>query len=72
MDFALEVELKVDKAKVTNYEEIKKEIIDKLVYIRERCPNYEAEPLIYHVDVAAMYPNIILSNRLQPVSIVNE
>ena len=30
------------------------------------------EPLIYHVDVAAMYPNIILSNRLQPVAIVNE
>jgi DNA polymerase epsilon subunit 1 len=28
--------------------------------------------LIYHVDVAAMYPNIILSNRLQPVAIVNE
>lgn len=28
--------------------------------------------MIYHVDVAAMYPNIILSNRLQPVSIVNE
>ena len=32
----------------------------------------EVEPLIYHVDVAAMYPNIILSNRLQPVAIVNE
>ena len=30
------------------------------------------EPLIYHVDVAAMYPNIILSNRLQPVAIVDE
>ena len=28
--------------------------------------------MIYHVDVAAMYPNIILSNRLQPVAIVNE
>ncbi len=40
--------------------------------LRDRCPNIEAEPLIYHVDVAAMYPNIILSNRLQPVAIVNE
>ena len=29
-------------------------------------------PLIYHVDVGAMYPNIILTNRLQPTSIVNE
>ena len=72
MDFALREELKMERANVTNYEEIKQEIIEKLVYIRERCPNYEAEPLIYHVDVAAMYPNIILSNRLQPVSIVNE
>lgn len=27
-------------------------------------------PLIYHLDVAAMYPNIILTNRLQPSSIV--
>ena len=36
-------------------------------------PNkYEAKPLIYHLDVAAMYPNIILTNRLQPVAIVNE
>lgn len=28
--------------------------------------------MIYHVDVAAMYPNIILSNRLQPVAIVDD
>ncbi|KAL6048727.1 DNA polymerase epsilon catalytic subunit [Balamuthia mandrillaris] len=27
-------------------------------------------PVIYHLDVAAMYPNIILSNRLQPSAIV--
>jgi DNA polymerase elongation subunit (family B) len=27
-------------------------------------------PLIYHLDVAAMYPNIILTNRLQPSAIV--
>ena len=32
----------------------------------------EVTPLIYHLDVGAMYPNIILTNRLQPVSIVNE
>lgn len=29
-------------------------------------------PLIYHLDVAAMYPNIILTNRLQPAAIVND
>jgi hypothetical protein len=30
----------------------------------------EEVPLIYHLDVAAMYPNIILTNRLQPSAIV--
>jgi DNA polymerase epsilon subunit 1 len=29
-------------------------------------------PLIYHLDVAAMYPNIILTNRLQPMAMVDE
>lgn len=29
-------------------------------------------PLIYHLDVGAMYPNIILSNRLQPAAIVTK
>ena len=30
------------------------------------------QPLIYHFDVGAMYPNIILTNRLQPSSVVTE
>jgi DNA polymerase elongation subunit (family B) len=29
-------------------------------------------PIIYHLDVGAMYPNIILTNRLQPSAIVDE
>jgi len=29
------------------------------------CPNRLESPIIYHLDVAAMYPNIILTNRLQ-------
>lgn len=32
----------------------------------------EDRPVIYHLDVGAMYPNIILTNRLQPVSIKTE
>ncbi|XLR69176.1 hypothetical protein S83_019848 [Arachis hypogaea] len=36
------------------------------VPIREECP------LIYHLDVAAMYPNIILTNWLEPPSIVSD
>ena len=31
-------------------------------------PNREEEPVVYHLDVAAMYPNIILTNRLQPTA----
>lgn len=27
---------------------------------------------IYHLDVGAMYPNIILTNRLQPISVVDD
>jgi hypothetical protein len=29
-------------------------------------------PMIYHLDVAAMYPNIILTNRLQPSAVVTD
>lgn len=29
-------------------------------------------PCIYHLDVAAMYPNIILTNRLQPSAVVTD
>ena len=34
--------------------------------IRNECPK------IYHLDVSAMYPNIILTNRLQPDAIADE
>lgn len=36
----------------------------QLVQLRD-APTREECPLIYHLDVAAMYPNIILTNRLQ-------
>ena len=32
-------------------------------------PKRQEKPVIYHLDVGAMYPNIILSNRLQPSAI---
>jgi len=72
MKFAIQIESNAKVEDVTNYETVKSEIIDQLTSLRDRCPFLESEPLIYHVDVAAMYPNIILSNRLQPVAIVNE
>ncbi|CAG8479600.1 11654_t:CDS:2 [Racocetra fulgida] len=40
--------------------------------LKQREQPLEQTPLIYHLDVAAMYPNIILTNRLQPDSIVTE
>lgn len=36
----------------------------QLIYLKDH-PIVEERPLIYHLDVAAMYPNIILTNRLQ-------
>ena len=65
MDFALQVEPgHQNKSEILNYEEVKNEIISKLAAIRDQCPLLVTTPLIYHVDVGAMYPNIILSNRL--------
>ena len=34
-------------------------------------PERFENPSIYHLDVGAMYPNIILTNRLQPTAIVD-
>ena len=46
-------------------------IAAKLIDLRDN-PNRMETPAIYHLDVGAMYPNIILTNRLQPPSIVSE
>ncbi|CAI7838422.1 unnamed protein product, partial [Closterium sp. NIES-53] len=56
---------------VSNYEHVKQSIVDKLSALRD-APVREECPVIYHLDVAAMYPNIMLTNRLQPPSIVTE
>lgn len=55
---------------MTNYNQIRQEIIQKLEMYRDTPICYE-RPLIYHLDVGAMYPNIILTNRLQPSAMVN-
>lgn len=71
LKFAIEVENKIKLENVKDYEKLKTEIVDALKKIRDTPKRYEV-PKIYHLDVGAMYPNIILTNRLQPVSIVNE
>lgn len=68
---AIRVDGKMDVDVVSNYEDVKNGIMGKLVMLRDE-PTREECPLIYHLDVAAMYPNIILTNRLQPPSIVSD
>jgi DNA polymerase epsilon subunit 1 len=69
--FAIEEENKCKLEDITNYDEIRTEIANKLINLRDH-PNIEVAPLIYHLDVGAMYPNIILTNRLQPMAIVDQ
>ncbi|XP_020214340.1 DNA polymerase epsilon catalytic subunit A isoform X3 [Cajanus cajan] len=73
LQYAIRVEgkNKIDLESVSNYDEVKNAIMEKLVKLRD-APIREECPLIYHLDVAAMYPNIILTNRLQPPSIVTD
>jgi DNA polymerase epsilon subunit 1 len=71
IDFFLEKESSVKKQDVVNYESVVAEIKKILSELAE-SPSRSEEPLIYHLDVAAMYPNIILSNRLQPSAIVSK
>ncbi|RIB08013.1 hypothetical protein C2G38_2112181 [Gigaspora rosea] len=58
-------------SEITNYEEVRMQILSALETLKGEQP-LEQTPLIYHLDVAAMYPNIILTNRLQPDSIVTD
>lgn len=69
--FSLVVEMEIGLDRVANYDEVRKQIVAQLEGLRDR-PVRKEKPLIYHLDVAAMYPNIILTNRLQPCAIVNE
>ena len=67
--FAIEVENGTALSAVTNYDEVKQSILTQLMDLKQR-PKRMEEPMIYHLDVGAMYPNIILTNRLQPPSMV--
>ena len=71
LKFSITVEEKKNFEDVTNYEEVKAQIAEKLLELKE-IPNRNERPLIYHLDVASMYPNIMTTNRLQPDSMINE
>ncbi|XP_061721749.1 DNA polymerase epsilon catalytic subunit 1 [Cydia pomonella] len=70
MRHAIEVEEGIPLAMVTNLDDVCAEIREKLQHMRDH-PRRDENPLIYHLDVGAMYPNIILTNRLQPSAMVN-
>lgn len=67
IEFCIEVEHKKNVADVVNFDEVYNDIKGKLESLRDN-PTRTETPLIYHVDVASMYPNIMTSNRLQPDS----
>lgn len=71
LTFALETEHDIQRTDITNYDEIRQAIVEKLEMLRDR-PIREEFPVIYHLDVGAMYPNIILTNRLQPSAMVSD
>ncbi|KAK6537956.1 DNA polymerase epsilon catalytic subunit [Orbilia ellipsospora] len=69
--FAIVVESNKKFEDVTNYDEVKEKITAKLMDLKA-TPNRSERPLIYHLDVASMYPNIMTTNRLQPDSMIKE
>lgn len=71
LKFSITVEGKKKLEDVENYDEVKNEITAKLLDLKENPKRTEC-PLIYHVDVASMYPNIMTTNRLQPDSMITE
>lgn len=71
LKFSITVEEKKSMDDVANYEEVKQQIADRLNSLK-KTPNRAEKPLIYHLDVASMYPNIMTTNRLQPDSMIKE
>ena len=67
---AIEVEEGVPMDDVLNFDEVCDDIREKLCDLRDTPARLE-NPIIYHLDVGAMYPNIILTNRLQPSAMVS-
>ncbi|KAM4056568.1 DNA polymerase family b, exonuclease domain-containing protein [Hirsutella rhossiliensis] len=71
LKFVITIEEKKSLDDVDNYDEVKQQVANRLMKLRE-TPNRHEQPLIYHLDVASMYPNIMTTNRLQPDSMISE
>ncbi|XP_055615917.1 DNA polymerase epsilon catalytic subunit 1 isoform X2 [Toxorhynchites rutilus septentrionalis] len=71
LEHAIVVEEGVPLDLVVNLEEVTEQIKAALQQLHD-TPSRIEQPVIYHLDVGAMYPNIILTNRLQPSSMISE
>ncbi|KAL6249519.1 DNA polymerase epsilon catalytic subunit [Rhinocladiella similis] len=71
LTFCITVEEKKNLDDITNYDEVRAQISEKLNSLKT-TPHRNERPLIYHLDVASMYPNIMTTNRLQPDSMISE
>ena len=77
LEYAATRECRLSLADITNFDEVCAAVTAKLEDLRtvglaqDGYSRREETPLIVHLDVAAMYPNIILTNRLQPFAISN-
>ncbi|KAL6933559.1 related to DNA polymerase epsilon catalytic subunit A [Hanseniaspora guilliermondii] len=71
INFFVTQECSADFEQVTNLNEVKEQITAKLNDLIQNPKRFE-KPLIYHIDVASMYPNIMITNRLQPDSMKTE
>ncbi|SCU95828.1 LAFA_0G02542g1_1 [Lachancea sp. 'fantastica'] len=69
--FCIEVENNCNLEDVKNYADVELQIKNKLLDLKLNTDRNEL-PLIYHVDVASMYPNIMITNRLQPDSVKSD
>lgn len=71
LKFSIVEEGRLSVSDIDDYDQVYTQIRTILEDLRDN-PTRQDRPLIYHLDVAAMYPNIMLSNRLQPDSVVDE
>lgn len=71
LKFSVETESNAKLEDVTNFDEILETVKAELENLKSSTKRTEL-PLIYHVDVASMYPNIMITNRLQPDSMKTE
>ena len=71
MRFAVEKEYGRPVSECSNWDSVRADVESKLDALIAQ-PSLDCLPLIYHLDVGAMYPNIILTNRLQPMAVVDD